>query len=339
LWLLNELHVRATGARLATAASDYKEAIRNPLFYDDMPDEVRVYTDYCMRVLGDAGKGARMYVEARYPLFYRAEDKGTIDCLIVSGDHKTLHVIDLKFGKGVKVEAKDNKQLLIYAINAYTGDLHGMVENVSMTIVQPRLDHIATYTMGVDELELERDVITAAAGKALRGEGVLKAGAHCKFCPVKPKCRAQKDRMTKIAEKSSEHPGILTNGEIATLLGQIDQVADWIASVKKYALEKAVEGETFEGYKLVAGKSNRKINDEKALLNALIAAGYDGVMFKRTSFVTLTELQKAVSPDDFATCCAPYIVKPEAPPVLVDAADPRPEFGVAGALSDFREFI
>lgn len=338
LWLLNELHVINTGSQLANAATDYVEARKHPLFYEDMPDEVRVYTDYVMGILKKAGKGSKMYVEAELPLFYKPDDKGTIDNMVFGGTDNTLYVTDLKFGRGVLVNAKGNSQLAIYAINALGQLKDDKIEKVVMTIVQPRRQHIDEWVMSVDDLEMERDVIFSKARKALEGEGKFKAGDHCRFCPVKPRCRTLKDSAAAAAEKQFEDPALLTDAEIAKLLGSVDIIADWIASLKKHALDRAVEGVKYEGFKLVEGKTSRKITDEKAILKALVAAGYEKSLFKRTSFVTLTELEKVVDKEDFSACCAPYIIKPEAPPTLVEATDPRPEFGVAKAVKDFAEF-
>lgn len=317
----------------------------NPLYYDDMISEVRVYADHVIGLFNKAGKDAKMVVEAELPLFYKPDDNGTIDNLIYGGEDKTLYVTDLKFGRGVLVEAKNNKQLLIYAINAYDAitrtTQHGLpgIEKVVMTIVQPRRNSITSWTLDVADLEMERDMIEATARKALKGEGRFKAGPHCRFCPVKPRCRTLKDAAAAAAKKQFEDPALLTDAEIAQLLGSLDLITDWAASVKKYAFERALSGVRYEGYKLVAGKSNRKITDEKAIFTALVAAGYEGSLLKRSSFVTITELEKVVAKDDFATCCAPYITKPEAAPVLVEATDPRTEYGVAKAVQDFAEFL
>lgn len=339
LWLLNELHVRNTGSQLASAAADYAQARKHPLFYEGMTDEVRVYTDHVMGLLKDAGRTAKMYVEAEYPLFYKPEDKGTIDNLIFGGSDKTLYVTDLKFGRGEPVFARNNKQLLIYAINAYDQLCKDYeIEKVTMTIVQPRRDSLTSWTVDVSDLDMERDMIEGKARKALKGEGSFKAGPHCKFCPVKPRCRTLKEAAAKVAAKQFEDPALLTDAEIAKLLGSVDTIADWISSLKKYALDRAVEGVRFEGYKLVSGTSKRKITDEKAVLKALVAAGYEGSLFKRWSFVTLGELEKTVSKEDFTRCCVPYVIKPDAPPVLVEATDPRTEYGIAKAVEDFAEF-
>jgi hypothetical protein len=339
LRLLNGLQIRNTGYPLATFAADYAEACKSPLFYDGMTDEVQVYTGHVMDLLKGAGKKARMYVEVKFPLFYRPEDTGTVDSAVFGGADKTLYITDLKFGRGVPVEAKNNKQLLIYAISAYDALCKDYaIEKAVMTIVQPRRNSITAWGLDISGLEMERDLIESAARKALRGEGDFKTGSHCRFCPLKPRCRALKDAAADMADKQFEDPALLTDAEIAGLLGSVDVITDWISSLKEYALKRAVEGVRFEGYKLVAGTSRNKITDEKAVLKALIAAGYEGSLFKRNTFITIGELKKIVDKTDFETCCVPYITKPDAPPVLVEATDPRTEYGIAKAVEDFAEF-
>lgn len=317
------------------------DAARDPLYYRGMLDEVKVYTNYVVKLYDKAGAGTTMGIEAEVPLFYKPDDCGTIDSLICGGD-RTLYVTDLKFGKGVKVDAKGNKQLLIYAISALdmltAADTTPRIQHVVMTIVQPRLHHTSVWELAVADLDIERDLIDVGARKALAGEGKLKAGDHCRFCPVKPRCRALKELAVETARKQFDDPALLSTNEIAALLGSLDTISDWIASVKKYALNQALDGTRYTGYKLVAGPSRRKITDEPALLKALTAAGYDEVLLRRWSLVTLSELEKIVTKEDFSKTCTQFIARTESAPALVAATDPRPEYGIAKAAEDFAEF-
>lgn len=320
----------------------FVDAVHDPLYYRGMLNEVEVYTDHAIGLLDGAGSGAKMEVEAEVPLFYKPDDRGTIDCLAYGGADRTLYVTDLKFGKGVKVEAKDNKQLLIYAISAL--DMLSArpetveADRVVLTIVQPRLHHTSTWQLGVADLEIEREMIASGARKALASEGEFKTGDHCRFCPVKPRCRALKELAAETARKQFDDPALLSTDEIAALLGSLDTISDWIASVKKYATGQALEGTRFAGYKLVAGPSRRKIADESGLLKALTAAGYDDVLLRRWSLVTLSELEKIVTKEDFSKTCTQFITRTEAAPALVAATDPRPEYGIAKAVEDFAEY-
>ncbi len=318
------------------------DAVHDPLYYRGMLDEVKVYTDYVVKLFSKAGAGAKMGVEAEVPLFYKPDDCGTIDSLVWGGKDRTLYVTDLKFGKGVKVDVKNNKQLLIYAISAFdrltAGNTVPEIERVVMTIVQPRLHHTSVWELAVADLDIERDLIDVGARKALAGEGEFKTGDHCRFCPVKPRCRALKELAAETARKQFDDPALLSTDEIAALLGSLDTISDWIASVKKYALNQALDGTRYTGYKLVAGPSRRKITNEPALLKALTAAGYDEVLLRRWSLVTLSELEKIVTKEDFSKTCTQFIARTESAPALVAATDPRPEYGIAKAAEDFAEF-
>lgn len=325
------------------AVAALAKAKTNPLYYAGMLDEVRIYTDHVVGLYGKARPGAKMIVEWRVPLFYKPDDNGTIDNVIFGGADRTLYVTDLKFGRGHLVTAKGNKQLLIYAVSALDRikaeypDVE--IENVVLTIVQPRRDYVGEWRMTVDEMELERELIESKSRKALAGGGDFKAGEHCKFCPVKPRCRHLKDTAAAMAQKEFTDPALLTNSEIAALLGQIDTIADWVAGVKTYALKQAVDGIRFEGWKVVSGVSKRSISDPKGLINALKKEGFEPALFTRTSPIPLGDLEKAIGKDEFTSICGPYITRPDAPPVLVPASDPRQEFGIAKAAEDFAEYM
>lgn len=322
---------------------DFKDAVADPLFYNGMLDEVRVYTDHVTKLYDDLGKGAEMLVEWRVPLFYKPDDGGTIDCAIHGGKDRTLYITDLKFGKGVKVEAEGNRQLLIYALSAFDRltkeHPKRKIARVVMTIVQPRLHSVKSWILTASELDAEREAIADGARLALAGEGEFKSGDHCRFCPVKPRCRALKEEAATVARKQFDDPALLSDNEIAGLLGSLDVLTDWAASVKKFALNRALDGTHYEGYKLIASPSRRKITDERAVLKALTEAGYDETLFCRRSLVALSELEKYLTKEDFRTCCEPYITRTDAAPALVAATDPRPEYGVAKAVEDFAEYL
>mgnify|MGYP001413437033 CR=1 FL=1 len=71
--------------------------------------------------------------------------------IVINGS--TMQVIDLKTGGGVRVDAKDNTQLLCYALGAYLK--YGIVYDVdmiTMTIVQPPMNSIDSWTVSLEEL-------------------------------------------------------------------------------------------------------------------------------------------------------------------------------------------
>ena len=105
----------------------------------DLRDHVCTYLDYIAAVMAEAGPSARRFVEVRLDLSqYVPGSFGTADCVVIADG--TMHVIDLKFGKGIPVSAHDNTQLKLYALGAMLeyGFLYD-VSTVRLHIVQPRV--------------------------------------------------------------------------------------------------------------------------------------------------------------------------------------------------------
>ena len=112
--------------------------------------------------------------------------------------HK-IHIIDLKLGKGVVVDAEQNVQLMIYGLGVL--DMLGFlyeIDTVELTIVQPRIEHFSTWEISAGELlAWGKDVLEPGAAKALSGEGEFKAGDHCRFCKARFTCRARAEGVFK----------------------------------------------------------------------------------------------------------------------------------------------
>ena len=200
---------------------------------------------------------------------------GTSDCIIINGT--TIHVIDFKYGKGVEVDAVNNTQMMIYGIGAlemFDGIFD--INRVVMTIFQPRLSNVSTFEMSKQDLyHWAFTVLQPAAELAYQGAGTLKCGDHCRFCKAKSVCRARAEYNLKLAQYDFKMPETLEDIEIESLLGRLDMFIKWAEDVKEYALEQAVHGKKWNGYKLVEGKSNRKYTDETIVAERVSTAGYD----------------------------------------------------------------
>ena len=110
---------------------------------------------------------------------------GTADCIIYNKD--LLHVIDFKFGQGVMVEAENNPQMILYALGAIR-QLKIIPQEIKMTIFQPRMDNLSTWTITAAEMQKLGQQIKPSAKMAWEGKGKLNAGDHCTFCPYKNIC-------------------------------------------------------------------------------------------------------------------------------------------------------
>lgn len=254
------------------------EHLKNPLFSIYMANCIR---DYCNYVIGEGYEMqkqdgvCRTYLERRVEITDFAPGSfGSVDVTLLSD--KTIHIIDLKYGAGVKVFADHNEQMMMYALGTLKalGVLKAAVSDritkIKMTIAQVRLDHYDTFEMSKGELlEWAEKVLKPAAKMAIQGAGKQVIGSWCGFCPVKAQCRAQRDAILADFDEKPDPP-LLSDEEIVDLIGKIDTYKSWIESVNKYVYDRAIQGHKWEGYKLVAGRSSRVIKDEAKIRQALL---------------------------------------------------------------------
>lgn len=315
----------------------------NELFSEEMLDMVPVYVDYCTAQLNEAQTAnpfAIMEIEQQLDLTeFVPESFGTADCVIINDS--VLEIIDLKYGKGIPVYAEWNKQLMLYALGALRKyDTMYDIEEVRMTIVQPRLNNISTYQMSVSELlDWATNELMPAAKLAFEGKGELKAGNWCRFCACKNKCRALYDKQLELAKYDFQEPMLLSDEEIADVLTRIGQLVEWANSVKEYAQAEAVNnGKVWPGFKLVEGVSRRKWLDEDAVAEAIFARMPEATedQIYDLKLKTITQVEKLFGKKVVAEKLSDVIVKPEGKPTLVPLDDKRPALGVEDARNDFK---
>lgn len=258
---------------------------------------------------------------------------GTGDCLIVADG--TLHVIDLKYGLGVLVEAEWNPQMMLYAIGALAlFDALYDIEQVALTVFQPRRENVSTWMISVTELnEWAEQTLKPAAKQAAKGEGEFCAGYWCQFCRIASTCRARAEANLELAKYEFAPPAELTQDEVAEVLARIPGLTKWASDVQDYALSQALSGELYEGFKLVAGRSIRKYTDETAVAEAAKAAGYKDIY--KQSVLTITAMEKLMGKKNFSEILGNLVVKPEGKPTLVPVTDKRPKLQVSTAADDF----
>ena len=263
---------------------------------------------------------------------YVPEGYGHVDCLIIADG--TLTVIDYKYGLGIKVSSERNPQMFCYALGglALFDGIYD-IDNVRLVIYQPRRENISEYSISKSELiQWAEDVLSPTAQLASKGEGEYKAGEHCQFCKAKSTCRKRAEYNLELAKYDFEVPATFDHDEIAAILTKVDELVSWANDVKEYALKEALNGTKFEGFKLVAGRSNRKYTDEAAAADLVIAAGKDPYEKKLLGITAMTAL---LGKKAFEDILGGLTYKPPGKPVLVTADDKRPEFN--SAYEDFDE--
>lgn len=263
------------------------------------------------------------------------EGFGTADCILISGD--TLHVIDYKHGKGVKVEAEENPQMKLYALGAYNKyKLFYAIQNVEMHIIQPRIDNISSYRLTLkDLLDWAENTVKPQAQKAWAGIGEFVQGEHCRFCKVK-NCEIRAKQNMKVVEEIQKISGTLAPGEIGQILTKTDGIEQWIKELKGYALEQILEGENIPGWKAVEGKSNRKIVDVDKAFEILEANGFDQAILYERKPLSLTALERVVGKKQLSDAIGDYIERPKGAPTLAKETDKRANYKRSSAVEDFK---
>lgn len=322
--------------------TEIKTISRNKFYSNQMWEHIKDYKNFVIERINAARaitQDAIIMLEQRLDFSQWVVDGfGTGDVVIVAD--RTIEIIDLKYGKGVRVEAEDNSQLMLYGLGAYAeyGHLYDF-DTVRLTIVQPRLDNISSAEYDLTELLYWGDTyVYPRAQLAAKGDGEFVPGDHCRFCKAKTLCRARADQVLEVSKHEFKHPNLLTHNEIGELLRITKLVEKWIGDLEKYALDQAHNhGVKFNGFKLVEGRSNRKYTDINVIASRLLSEGYsDTEIFKPRELHSITELEEILGKKRFAGLLNDYIVKATGKPALVPISDKRPEISTAAAaISDF----
>ena len=234
---------------------------------------------------------------------------GTGDCLIVAD--RLLHIIDLKYGIGVLVEAEENPQMMLYALGALNiFDSLYDIEEVAMTIYQPRRENVSTWKISVNDLRAWAEkVLKPKAEMAFKGEGEYVPGAWCTFCKAAVKCRARAEAKLKLARYEFAMPPLLTDTEIEEILSQLDGLTKWANDLMAYAQDSAINhGKIWNGFKLVESRTNRKYTDEDAVIAAAENAGYSDIF--RKSLIPITEMERLMGKKLFKEILGGLVIKP-----------------------------
>lgn len=296
-------------------------------------NEYAVYVSEQVEKTKSVCKGPVVLVEQRLDFSrWVPEGFGTGDCVIVADG--TLTIVDMKYGLGILVSAENNPQMMLYALGALElFDSIYDINTVSMTIFQPRRDNISEHTISKEDLLRWADeVLAPTALLAIKGEGEFKAGDHCRFCKAKSNCRKRAEFNLELTHYDFEPPATLDNIEIAAVLAKADELVSWVTDVKEYALRQALSGVTYDGFKVVEGRSNRKYTDENAVVDAVKAAGFDPYEHNVLGITAMTAL---LSKKKFAELLGALVEKPQGKPTLVPVSDKRP--AVNTAQEDFME--
>ena len=193
--------------------------------------------------------------------------------------------------------------------------------------------NVSTFTIPKDELyEWADQVLAPTAELSFNGDGEYHCGEWCQFCKAKADCRERANANMELAKFEFRQPPLLTDEEVEEILGRIDELIAWASDIKYYALQAAISGKQWSGYKLIEGRSNRKYTDENAVIAAVTAAGYDPYEHKILGVTAMTSL---LGKKQFNDILGGLITKPQGKPTLVPGSDKRP--AMTTIIDDFKE--
>ncbi len=307
---------------------------------DEMEEHTDNYVSFVLEKLELAKQTCKdplVLIEQRLDFSkYVPQGFGTGDCLIIAD--RSLHIIDFKYGQGVLVDAKDNPQMKLYALGALeTYDALYDIEEVSMTIFQPRRENLSTWTIPANELKSwAENELKLKAELAINGEGDFCSGEWCQFCRASIKCRTRAEENLKLAQMEFKLPPLLLDSEIEEILGKLAELTKWANDISAYAADSAIHhGKQWHGFKVVEGRSNRKYSDEMQVAEIAKEHGYLDIY--KQSLITLTEMEKLMGKKVFQEILGNLIVKPQGKLTLVPSSDKRQAVNVSNAENEFNE--
>jgi len=168
---------------------------------------------------------------------------------------------------------------------------------------------------------------------ASTGSGKFNAGDHCRFCRARNQCRTRALKNLDLLKYEFQEPALLTDDEIAEIIGMANELSKWAEDIYTYATAVAInEGRQWAGYKLVEGRTRRKYTNEETVADTAKAAGYMDI-FKQ-SLISITEMEKLMGKKQVNELLGTYIEKPQGGLTLVPESDKRQ--AVSSIKSEFK---
>ena len=286
----------------------------------DMCEYVQEYLDY---VLSHETHKTTTYTEERVDFSNIVpEGFGTMDSAVYDPETKTCHIFDLKYGKGVAVDAFENTQGQMYALG-FLNELSFLedIEHFRIHICQPRIKNFSYWDISVKDLKKFGAWATERANLALSDNAPRVPGVkQCQWCSAKGDCKAlakftQDMIMCEFEELEKGHEDKLSDEDKKKILDSKSMIINFLSAVEDSVYLKLVEGGEFNGYKLVEGRSTRQFTDDA---EQFIVAKLGEEAHKK-SLIGITEAEKKLGRDDMDK----ITIKPVGKLTLVPDTDKR----------------
>lgn len=291
----------------------------------DMVNHVQDYVDYVRSFKGDHFYEQRVEYTNWVPNGF-----GTSDAIVIEPDGKRVHVIDLKYGKGVAVSAVDNTQGIMYALGVHQLlDLsHDDIEEFVVHIYQPRIGNFSEWTITTKDLLKKGEWIAQQAELALTDDAPVVPGEkQCNWCAHKANCVDLKRYVDNIICAEFDDltsPDALSKDDLANVYAHKSMITGWLEAIDKKIMTDMLDGQTYPNLKLVEGRSLRKWQDEERIATVLVDTLGDGAYTKK--LLSVSQAEKALGKANKALV-QDYIIKPPGKPTVAPLSDKRPAIG------------
>ena len=298
---------------------------KEDLWKDEMERYTDEYLDYLKVTALNLNTAPYVAIEQKLDLGnWIPEGFGTADCVMVYGN--TVHVFDFKYGKGVQVDAEQNPQMMLYALGAYAAyKMLYPIEQICMTIIQPRIDHVSEWTCTLEELLSFGEKVKEKAALAIEGKGEYHPDEKaCRFCRAKAQCRARSDFNVKKAFNIGEMPPLISAEEAGQRLLELQDIVKYQKDLQEWALSECLAGKDVPGWKAVEGRSVRDWSDMDAAFDKLIKSEMtmEEMLYEKKP-LTLAQVEKLIGKKDFQDTVGEFVVKKSGKPTLVKESDKR----------------
>ncbi|APU02972.1 hypothetical protein LPSE_00004 [Salmonella phage LPSE1] len=317
------------------------------LITEDMVEQVRKYTDYCKAII-DVATYAKLEMrvnltEVLHPGYEGVETFGTADLVAVqelaNTDEHMLIIGDLKTGRH-RVEAKENKQLMLYALGVYRRlKRRYNITVVRLVIFQPYAGGASEWDISVEGLELFAKFAQKRAVAALdayhRGKKNLKPSDFkpsvdgCQWCRFSEQCAARTKTVNSVLAEELEDDFALelTPEQLVAEYEKLPLLRQHIDKVEKAMAAALHSGKKVPGYKLVEGRpGNRAWKDTDALLETLSHFELGAEMLHKEVLMTPTEAEKQHKGSELWVALEKHVTRKPGAPCVTTVEDKRPEW-------------
>lgn len=304
----------------------------------DMAMHVQTYIDYVRSIVGDN----LLAVEQRLDIEFMTGEKGaagTSDVVAIVGDE--LIVVDLKYGMGVRVDAKDNPQLQMYAAAAVREfDILQDFKTVRMIIVQPRLNAVSEWVQNMDEMaDFVSEVATGSHNTRSYTTDYQTSEKGCQFCRAKAICPAiEKDILDTFDMVTPDDK----HSRLAMVMDKANMIEAWIKAIRAEVESRLLAGDSVPGWKIVQGKrGNRAWTSKEAAEDMLKEMRLKHSDMYDYSFISPTTAEKLNKKDVLGdrqwAKVQSLITQSEGKPSVAPDSDSRPVFSMSVSSDDFND--